>query len=43
MKIERAMKELEVNDIINQLETVIVYQDNVIVWQDNEIERLNTR
>ena len=43
MKIERAMKELEVNDIINQLETVIVYQENVIVWQDNEIERLNTR
>ena len=40
MKLEKAMTELKINDILNQLEDVMMYQSNVIDWQEKEIERL---
>ena len=47
MKLEKELRELEVNEIakdfkdsVDQLEDVMIYQSNVIDWQEKEIERL---
>ena len=47
MKLEKELRELEVNEIakdfkdsVEQLEDVMIYQSNVIDWQEKEIEKL---